>query len=108
LSLEPKVTRPPFDDKAMLTLSEAACLLSGICTSRQDAEMMLALAIELGELRACVKQWDVEQWSAEKIPGYLSCRASFIARRDREGWLAGHERLVHHHRQSCPSDAAGS
>lgn len=88
MPVEPKVTRLPFDDKAMLTLTEAACLLSGICAARQDAEMMLAIAIEHGELRACVKQWGIEQWSAEKIPGNLTRTATFIGRSDLEGWLA--------------------
>lgn len=82
------MTRPPFDDKAMLTLNEAAWLLSDIGMTRQDAEMMLARAIALGELPACVKQWVIEQWSAEKMPGNLSRKASFIARRDLDVWLA--------------------
>ncbi|MBS1158510.1 MAG: hypothetical protein H6R15_929 [Proteobacteria bacterium] len=77
----------PANEKSLLTLHEAAQLLVATGTSAHGAEMMLARAIELGELQATLKRWTTEQWSGEKIPGHLRRAETFIIRNDLRSWL---------------------
>lgn len=72
--------------KACLSLHDAAQLLVSGLISEHDAEVILANAIEHGELPANIKRWSTEQWEGEKLPGNLCRRETFIERADLETW----------------------
>lgn len=69
-----------------LSLHDAAQLLISGLISEHDAEVILAQAIEHGELPASIKRWSSEQWEGEKLPGNLCRRETFIERGDLERW----------------------
>lgn len=73
--------------KESLTVSEAAQLMASGLISEHDAEMMLARAIEHGELHANVKRWATEQWEGKQLPGNINRLETFIARADLDVWL---------------------
>lgn len=73
--------------KENLTVSEAAQLMATGLVSEHDAEMMLARAIEHGELHANVKRWATEQWEGKQLPGNINRLETFIARADLDAWL---------------------
>lgn len=64
--------------KTALTLQDAAQLLLGPQVSQHDAEVMLARAIEHGELSANVKRWATEQWEGRQLPGNINRLETFI------------------------------
>ncbi|WP_265948210.1 hypothetical protein [Dechloromonas sp. A34] len=74
------------DQKAMLSLHEAAQLLSTDTSTIHEFEVSLALAIEHGQLHASVKRWATEQWEGKQLPGNINRRETFIARVDLEAW----------------------
>jgi len=69
-----------------LSLHEAAQRLISGLISEHDAEVILANAIEHGELHANIKRWSSEQWEGEKLPGNLSRRETFIELKALEEW----------------------
>ena len=74
-------------NKVTLTLFEAAQVMASGLISEHDAEMMLARAIEHGELHANVKRWATEQWEGKQLPGNINRLETFIARADLDVWL---------------------
>jgi hypothetical protein len=64
--------------KTAMTLQDAAQLLLGPQISLHDAEVILARAIEHGELTANVKRWATEQWEGRQLPGNINRRETFI------------------------------
>lgn len=69
-----------------LSLHDAAQTLVNGLISAHDAEVMLANAIEHGELHANIKRWSSEQWEGEKLPGNLCRRETFIEQSALEAW----------------------
>lgn len=69
-----------------LSLHEAAQKLVSGLISEHDAEVILANAIEHGELHANIKRWSTEQWEGEKLPGNLCRRETFIERSALDEW----------------------
>lgn len=74
------------DKGATLTLREAAKLLAGEGSSPHDAEVVLANAIQHGELHANVKRWATEQWDGQMLPGNIDPRETSIERADLDAW----------------------
>ena len=74
------------DKGATLTLREAAKLLAGEGSSPHDAEVVLANAIQHGELHASVKRWATEQWDGHMLPGNIDPRETSIERADLDAW----------------------
>ena len=70
-----------------LTLLEAARRMASGLISEHDAEIMLARAIEHGELRANVKRWATEQWEGRQLPGNINRLETRIERADLDAWL---------------------
>ena len=73
--------------KATLSLHEAAQLMATAAISTHDAEIMLARAIERGELEADIKRWATEQWDGRQLPGNLNRLETFIQRDALDSWL---------------------
>lgn len=73
-------------NETMLSLEEAANRLSDPLTSLHDAEVMLARAIEHGELHASVKRWATEQWEGKQLPGNINRLETFIEPAELESW----------------------
>nr|MBL8410553.1 hypothetical protein [Dechloromonas sp.] len=69
-----------------LTLQEAAKRLVTGLVSEHDAEVMLAHAIEHGELRANVKRWATEQWEGKQLPGNINRLETYIEPGDLAAW----------------------
>ena len=70
-------------------LQEAAQLIASATLPAHAAEVMLAEAIEHGELHADIKRWATEQWEGKQLPGNLNRLETFIERGALEAWLAG-------------------
>ena len=70
-----------------LTLIEAARRMATGLISEHDAEVMLARAIEHGELHANVKRWATEQWEGRQLPGNINRLETFIERAELDDWL---------------------
>ncbi|MBK9783396.1 MAG: hypothetical protein IPP59_03920 [Betaproteobacteria bacterium] len=79
--------RQALNQKATLSLHEAAQFLTTGLVSTHDAEVMLARAIEHNELRANVKRWATEQWEGKQLPGNINRLETFIERADLDAWL---------------------
>lgn len=71
-----------------ITLAAAAKSLESGLISEHDAEVMLARAIEHGELHANVKRWATEQWEGRQLPGNINRLETFIERTDLAAWAA--------------------
>lgn len=71
-----------------VTLLDAARGMASALVSEHDAEVMLARAIEHGELHANVKRWATEQWEGKQLPGNINRRETWIERADLAAWLA--------------------
>ena len=69
-----------------LSLHDAAQRMTTGLISAHDAEVMLASAIEHGELRANVKRWATEQWEGRQLPGNINRLETFIELSDLEAW----------------------
>jgi hypothetical protein len=76
-------------DESRITLVEAAKLATSGLVSQHDAEVMLARAIEHGELHANVKRWATEQWEGRQLPGNINRLETFIDRSELARWLKG-------------------
>lgn len=74
--------------KTSLSLHDAAQLLVTGLVSAHDAEVMLARAIEHGDLHASVKRWATEQWEGKQLPGNINRLETFIERADMDAWLS--------------------
>lgn len=72
--------------KTTLSLHDAAELLVTGLVSAHDAEVILAHAIEHGELHANVKRWATEQWEGRQLPGNINRLETFIERTDLDAW----------------------
>jgi len=70
----------------ILTLIEAAQLLAVPGSDPHDAEMLLAEAIESGNLHASVKRWATEQWEGRLLPGNINRRETYIERAALLAW----------------------
>ncbi len=75
-----------------IPLIDAARSLESGLVSAHDAEVMLARAIEHGELPANVKRWATEQWEGQQLPGNINRLETFIERSDLATWIAAHGR----------------
>lgn len=80
--------------ETMLTLVEAANLLVDPLTSLHDAEVMLARAIEHGELSASVKRWATEQWEGRQLPGNINRLETLIDRYQLDQWRQEKEKIA--------------
>lgn len=67
-----------------LTLLEAARTMA---LPEHEAEVLLANAIEHGELHANVKRWATEQWEGRQLPGNINRLETWISRTDLAAWL---------------------
>jgi len=76
------------NQKESLSLHEAACLLSANTESVHAMEVLLAHAIEHGELQANVQRWATEQWDGRQLPGNINRLGTFIERGKLDGWQA--------------------
>lgn len=72
--------------KTMLSLHQAARSMAGGGRDVHDLEVMLARAVEHGELRASVKRWATEQWDGRQLPGNINRLETFIDPADLEAW----------------------
>ncbi len=75
---------------ARISLREAAKTLVTGLISEHDAEVMLANAIEHGELHANIKRWATEQWEGTQLPGNLNRLETLIETADLEAWKSRH------------------
>lgn len=73
-----------------ISLREAAKTLITGLISEHDAEVMLANAIEHGELHANIKRWATEQWEGTQLPGNLNRLETLIEAADLEAWKNKH------------------
>ncbi len=71
-----------------LSLQDAARHLITGLISEHDAEVMLANAIEHGELQANIKRWATEQWEGKQLPGNLNRLETYIERADLAAWMS--------------------
>lgn len=71
-----------------LSLLEAARLMAGGPLSEHDAEVLLANAIQRGQLHANIKRWATEQWEGRQLPGNINRLETYLERGDLEAWLA--------------------
>lgn len=72
--------------KTCLSLHDAAQSMATGLVSVHDAEVMLARAIEHGELQANVKRWATEQWEGQQLPGNINRLETFIERTALAAW----------------------
>lgn len=80
--------------KRILSLIEAAQLLSVAIESEHQTEVMLAEAIERGELRADIQRWATEQWHGKQLPGNINWLETYIERKDLDAWLSSRGRAI--------------
>lgn len=71
----------------VLSLLEAAHEMSAASMAEHDAEVLLAAAIQHGDLRANIKRWATEQWEGRQLPGNINRLETYIERDDFEAWL---------------------
>lgn len=69
-----------------ISLLEAAKGLVTGLISEHDAEVILAHAIEHGDLHANIKRWSTEQWEGKQLPGNLNRLETFIELSDLAEW----------------------
>lgn len=72
-----------------LSLLEAARLLATDVAAVHDAEVVLAEAIQRGELHANIKRWATEQWEGRQLPGNINRLETYIERADFDAWRQG-------------------
>lgn len=75
-----------MSEKSTLNLQEAAQILAGTPDSLHETEVMLAHAIEHGDLHANVKRWATEQWEGKQLPGNINRLETFIERSELDAW----------------------
>jgi hypothetical protein len=69
-----------------LSLHEAAQTLAAEADDLHAAEVMLAHAIEHGDLHANVKRWATEQWEGKQLPGNINRLETFIGPSELQAW----------------------
>lgn len=69
-----------------LSLHEVARMLAGATDDIHEAEVMLAHAIEHGDLHANVKRWATEQWEGKQLPGNINRLETFIKPAELAAW----------------------
>lgn len=69
-----------------MTLIEAAQQMVSDSGDVHAAEVLLAQAIESGQLTASVKRWATEQWAGKQLPGNINGRETFIEPADLLAW----------------------
>ena len=74
------------------SLQMAAQSMATPSLSVHDAEVMLAEAIESGELHADIKRWANEQWEGKQLPGNINRRETFIEPGALQAWLDRHQK----------------
>ncbi len=75
-----------MSEKSTLSLHEAARTLSARPDDLHEVEVMLAHAIEHGELHANVKRWATEQWEGLQLPGNINRLETYIERSELSAW----------------------
>ena len=75
-----------LNQKATLSLQEAAQLLVSESVTLHEAEVILARAIEHARLHANVKRWATEQWDGKQLPGNIDIAGTSIERSDFDAW----------------------
>ena len=75
-----------MSDKTTLNLQEAAQTLATGPDALHETEVMLAHAIEHGDLQANVKRWATEQWEGKQLPGNINRLETFIERSELAAW----------------------
>lgn len=71
-----------------LSLHAAATEISLSPEHVHECEVVLAHAIEHGELAANVKRWATEQWEGRQLPGNINRLETFIERTELAAWQA--------------------
>ncbi|WP_371324557.1 hypothetical protein VX159_03240 [Dechloromonas sp. ZY10] len=69
-----------------LSLHAAAERIATGLISTEDAEILLARAIEHGELAANIQRWATEQWEGQQLPGNLNRHTTRIRHTDLAAW----------------------
>ncbi|MBL8429243.1 MAG: hypothetical protein JNJ95_05040 [Dechloromonas sp.] len=69
-----------------LSLHDAALALATGPDGQHALEVVLAHAIEHGELHANVKRWATEQWEGRQLPGNINRLETYIERAELEAW----------------------
>lgn len=77
-----------LQEKACLSVHEAAMLLASDEGGQRAAELRLAHAIDHGDLRANICRWATEQWQGDGLPGNIDRMRTFVDRVDLDAWLA--------------------
>jgi hypothetical protein len=80
-----------MNTKTVLSLHQAAQAMATGLISEHDAEVMLARAIEHGDLHANVKRWATEQWEGRQLPGNLNRLETFIDQSEFDAWRAANK-----------------
>ncbi len=75
-----------MSEKSLLSLHEAALVLSSESGDPHAFEVELAHAIEHGELHANVKRWATEQWESKQLPGNINRLETWIERSELDAW----------------------
>ena len=70
-----------------LSLHEAAQTLAAEADDLHATEVMLAHAIEHGDLHANVKRWATEQWEGRQLPGNINRLETRIELAELDAWL---------------------
>lgn len=75
-----------MSETTLLNLHEAAKTLASGPDDVHAREVMLAHAIEHGELHANVKRWATEQWESQQLPGNINRLETYIDRCELDAW----------------------
>ena len=71
-----------------ISLHVAASEMCASSDGIHDCEVLLANAIEHGELKANVKRWATEQWEGRQLPGNINRLETLIERANLAAWQA--------------------
>lgn len=80
-----------MDTTDSLSLHAAAERIATGLMSTEDAEILLARAIEHGELVASIQRWATEQWEGRQLPGNLNRHTTRIRQADLAAWQSRHQ-----------------
>ena len=72
--------------KSLLSLHEAALVVSAESGEPHAFGVELAHAIEHGELHANGKRWATEQWESKQLPGNINRLETWIERSELDAW----------------------
>lgn len=82
-----------MNQPAPLSLHAAAQRIATGLISAEDAEVIMAHAIEHDELHANVKRWATEQWEGHRLPGNINRQETWIDETELKRWLRETGRL---------------